>query len=88
MTPEQQQRIKDVAKQIQDILIENKMAMTPTISIGLVEEEKGPELYVPPTGIVTPENAKEKDPLFEADFMQTNGEAIRPRAAPSAILKP
>ncbi|MES2006867.1 MAG: hypothetical protein V4436_02030 [Patescibacteria group bacterium] len=73
ISKDEQERIRAVAKQIQDILVTNKMVMTPNISIGLVEEppldltgkEKG--------SILTPEaiaKQESENPLLQADFMQ------------------
>ncbi len=63
-----------MAKQIQDILVENKMTMVPSISIGMNEDRTDGPIAVPEKGkILTQEDIekeKAENPLFQADFMQ------------------
>lgn len=73
MTEEEKQKINDVAKQIQEILVANKMAMTPSISIGMVEDKV--ESPLTPPGIIVPEPepvilTPENNLMNQADFMQ------------------
>jgi hypothetical protein len=84
MTPEETAKINAVAKQIQDILVENKMAMRPSISIGFVEEPGTGDSDTKESGFIVPETPKiivpgqDEPPLItpennlmnKADFMQ------------------
>jgi hypothetical protein len=63
----EEQQIRRVAKQIQDILVENKMAMTPTISIQRAKE-KLPLETPPPSKLIVPGDGANL--LGDADFMQ------------------
>ena len=79
MDQSDKEKIQAVAKQIQQLLIDNHMAMTPSISIAMVDEEvtKEPLISVPEVpsiilpnqdepAIITPDN----NLMNEADFMQ------------------
>ena len=68
------EQIRRVAKEIQDILVREKMSMIPTISLGPVED-KAQEIAKTVAGkiLATPKELEEtfaKSPLGQADFMQ------------------
>ena len=63
--------IRRVAREIQDILVKNKMSMVPSISIGLNADIIVPDKTVSP--LILPEDIekqKKDSPLMQADFMQ------------------
>ena len=69
------EHIRRVAHEIQELLVREKMALIPTLSLSEVKVEKKESPIIVPQGgkILTQEDVDKEaadNPLFKADFMQ------------------
>lgn len=66
-----QEKIMRVAKQMQQILNDEGMSMTPTIELQIVKKKSALDIITPPTTILSsPELPPEENLMNQADFMK------------------